>query len=536
VSPSKSARGILMIALGLGALGDLLLRPAPPGLGAGLWVLALATAAIVGRSRIASLGAPYPVVPLAAAAAFGLGFLWRDSRILQATFGAAAMAAWATAFVDRPARAGVTSHATASSAAIASAVLAAPLVFARTRERRGTATGRGVRVALAGMVLAAPLLLVFGTLFAAADPLFARYTSDLARSLDEAVGHLATILGVAWLTGGLIAGLALARCPADLELGRPRAAIGDAVAVALTLVVALFSAFLAVQARALLGGSAWIEARVGLSYAEYARQGFFHLLASAGIALPIVLAADWAVAPGDLRRRRMAALSGALVLMVLAVLASAARRMALYVDAYGLTELRLYASAVMAWLVPTFVAFAIAAFRGTRERFAFQALVAGGCVVLALAVLDPPAAIVRFNASRGPGSVEGFDALYASSLGADAVPALLQILPSLPHEPKCVVARDLLSRAVARRDADWRTYNVSRVRAGALLAAAEGELRQTVVDCPQTPGRSDQGWTRPTTHSSSRHSRDRRTPSEISVSVSHREIPSSVVNPRTTWR
>lgn len=487
MSPSKApaARELLLLALGLGLLGDLLLRPTPPGLGVALWTLAFAVSAIVWRPRVATLGAAYPVSPLAVAAVFGLGFVWRDSPILQALFGVAAMTALATAFLDRPARAGVTSHTLAFSAAIASAVLASPLLVARARGGRiGARSGLGV--GFAGVLLAAPLLLVFGTLFAAADPLFARYTSDLARSLDEIAGHLVTILALAWLAGGLIAGLALARCPTDLELARPRAAIGDAVAISVALVVALFAAFLAVQARALLGGSALIEARVGLSYAEYARQGFFQLLACAGIALPLVLAADWAIAPGDPRRLRMVALSGALILVVLAVLASAARRMVLYVDAYGATELRLYASAIMVWLTIAFIAIAFGALRGARERFAFHALAAGGAVILALGILDPSAAIVRFNAARGPNSVAGFDAAYATSLGADAVPALLDALPSLPFSPRCAVARELLARSRAGREPDWRTLNISRARARELLAASASELEKTEFTCSIT--------------------------------------------------
>lgn len=222
VSPSKTpaAWQLLLLALGLGLLGDLLLRPAPPGLGAALWTLAFAVSAIVWRPRVAPLGATYSVSPLAVAAAFGLGFVWRDSPILQALFGVAAMTAVVTAFLDRPARAGATSHAIASSAAAASAVLALPLVAALARGGR-VGAGSGLKVGFVGALLSTPLLLVFGTLFAAADPLFAHYASDLARNLDEVTGHVVTILALAWLGGGLIAGLALARCPSDLDSAGP---------------------------------------------------------------------------------------------------------------------------------------------------------------------------------------------------------------------------------------------------------------------------------------------------------------------------
>lgn len=466
---------LLLAALGLGVLGDLLLRPAPPGMGVTIWILALALAAYLVRGR-------GPIVLPLAAAVFGLGFVWRDAPILQALFGAAAVVAWTAAFIDRPRRAGVSSFCLAYIAATLSAVVA-PLLVPRSAPTGRAAIRRRVRFGLAGATLAAPLLLAFGTLFAAADPLFARYTTDLARAVDDALRHTGTALVIAWLSGGLIAGLALAQCPADLGLGRPRAALGNTIAVALLFVVALFLAFLAVQARAITGGREWIEAQVGLSYAEYARQGFFQLLAAAGIALPVVLVSDWAVAPADGRRRRMVALCVTLVVLVLAVLGSAARRMILYVDAYGLTELRLYASAGMAWLAICFVAFALATILGSRERFAFLAIAGGGAIVLALGILNPAATIVRHNAARIPSSAVGFDGRYATSLGPDAVPALLDVLPSLSPAARCGVARDLLERARTGEEAGWRTFNVSRARAHGFLAASKGELQAAVAGC-----------------------------------------------------
>jgi hypothetical protein len=259
--------------------------------------------------------------------------------------------------------------------------------------------------------------------------------------------------------------------------------MGDALGVALALVVALFLAFLAVQAGAIVGGSAWIEARAGVSYAEYARHGFFQLLACAGIALPLGLLADWAVPPGDSRRRRMTALSVALVLAVLAVLAAAARRMALYVGAYGLTELRFYASATMVWLAVAFAAFALAAIRGRRDRFAFHASTAAALALAGLGILDPAARIVAFNVGRSADAPAGFDASYAVSLGADAVPVLLDAIPSLPPAPRCEVARDLLARRESGAGPDWRTFNVGRARAHALLVDAEKELRAVALRC-----------------------------------------------------
>jgi hypothetical protein len=179
----------------------------------------------------------------------------------------------------------------------------------------------------------------------------------------------------------------------------------------------------------------------------------------------------------------MTALSIALVLAVLAVLAAAARRMGLYVGAYGLTELRLYASATMVWLVVAFAAFALAAVRGTRERFSIHALTAAAVALLGLGILDPAARIVAFNVGRSADAPAGFDAGYALSLGADAVPVLLDELPSLPTAPRCEVARDLLVRRASGGSADWRTFNVARERADALLDTAEGDLQAIALAC-----------------------------------------------------
>ncbi|HET6637849.1 MAG TPA: DUF4173 domain-containing protein [Gemmatimonadota bacterium] len=480
----QRALGIAFSALALGLIGDLLLRPQPAGLGAAVWIAGCAGTAIAfrpGRSAIRAL---------AVSAAFGLLIVWRDSPALQGLSAMAAIVAWGVAFLERPARTSVTSLAMAACATAASALLGSPLVLGSTRRGEPLALPRlSFRIALGGAAMAVPLLLLFGTLFAAADPLVAHYTSDLAHSLDEVLEHLGTIASLAWLTGGLLAGLLLARCPARIGLPGPRPALGAAIAVAVALVVALFAAFLAVQARALLGGADWVESRVGLSYSEYARGGFFQLLACVGIALPLGLVADWAVSPEDPRRPRMALLSAALAVAVLAVVASAARRMTLYVEAYGLTELRLYASAIMLWLGIASVAFGVAAIRGTRERFSLHALLAAALVVAGLGILNPGSRIAAFNAARNLGAGPSFDAGYAVSLGADAVPALLDAFPSLSPSAQCATARGLLTYRARLADGDWRTYNVSRARAGTLLVAADGALRNAAAVCDQAPRR-----------------------------------------------
>jgi hypothetical protein len=71
-----------------------------------------------------------------------------------------------------------------------------------------------------------------------------------------------------------------------------------------------------------------------------------------------------------------------------------------------------------------------------------------------------------------------FDAKYAASLSADAVPALIADLPRLDARARCVVAMELQKRWSNQPDPDWRTWNWSRARARRLVRSQAGMLRE----------------------------------------------------------
>lgn len=107
-------------------------------------------------------------------------------------------------------------------------------------------------------------------------------------------------------------------------------------ALALAAVDVLYLAFLAVQSAGLFGGPEYVE-RLGVSYAEWARSGFFQMVGVTAVNLSLTLAAM------SLSRREGKAwailrwLCGLLAAESLVLLASAAWRMTLYVSAYGLS-------------------------------------------------------------------------------------------------------------------------------------------------------------------------------------------------------
>jgi hypothetical protein len=157
--------------------------------------------------------------------------------------------------------------------------------------------------------------------------------------------------------------------------------------------------------------------------------------------------------------------------------------MRVYQGQYGLTELRLYTTAFMGWLVLVFAWLAATVLRGRPERFAFGALAAGFLVLGALDVLNPDGLIARVNAARVQDG-KPFDAEYAASLSADAVPALVASLPRLGPAERCVVARVALAVWTKPSDLDWRTWSVGLARAWSAVRRNEAQLRASLCQPP----------------------------------------------------
>jgi hypothetical protein len=212
-----------------------------------------------------------------------------------------------------------------------------------------------------------------------------------------------------------------------------------------------------------------VQSEAHLTYAEYARHGFFELVAVTALTLSVLLLADWALGPGGRGRRAFRWLAAALLALLGVVIASALERMRLYVQHFGLTELRLYATGGILWLAVVSAWFAVTVLRGRRHAFAVGALVAGFAATLALNVLSPDALIARTNVTRPV-----VDVSYLAGLSDDAVPTLLSRISRLPAAQQTELARQLLQRDAA--GGDWRSWNVSRSRADDALRAHHAEL------------------------------------------------------------
>ena len=491
-----------LTALGLGVLGDYLLRGGgQPGLGFGIWVAAIVFALEMLSRQRGHEWTPTQRLLVVPILFFGEALAWRDGEfliVLNIAAGILAAAVLSASLYHGDAwdatRAKMRDYIEACfDTWLGAAGGAVPLLMAASAERSPaplSARRQTVRALARGLALALPLLLLFGALLMSADPVFERLvTRALSFDVETMLSHAFVTLVLAWPVAGWLRGTLLARTtvitatrPAGFTIGLVET---SAVLGALDL---LFAAFVAVQARFMFGGDALVRATAGMTYAEYARRGFFELVWVVLLALPVIL-----VSHGLLRRespraeRVWRALVGAMLVLLGVIALSAMLRMRAYVDAYGLTVDRVYASTFMAWLVLVFVWLALTVVRGRPRRFAIGALVSGWTVLALLDLAGPDAVVARANLARlrETGKLDG---PHLATLSAEAVPHALAALPLVTPEARCSMATTLIDRWYDRPAADWRGWNRSRANARAQVATRVGELK--AVPCVTARGRT----------------------------------------------
>ena len=344
----------------------------------------------------------------------------------------------------------------------------------------GGRMGRALAIAR-GSLFAVPPLLVFAALLMQADPVFDKIIKDVFyMDFTTLLSHLFLIAFFAWVTAGYFRGV-LYEWDVPVSVGAPSRTFGIGIietGVVLGAIDLLFLSFVVVQLRYLFGGHMLVQATTGLTYAEYARRGFFELTAVAALVLPLLLGMHWLLRKDNPRHERtFRALAGFQIVLLFVIIASAAQRMRMYQLEYGLTELRVYTMAFIVWLAVVFAWFAVTVLYGRRERFIFGAMVSGFVAIAALFAINPDALIAHTNLARARQGRQ-FDARYVASLSADAVPELLAALPSLTPQDQCTVAERLLKRQSRMRQRDWRTWSFSRASAYRIVAEDEANLHQ----------------------------------------------------------
>jgi hypothetical protein len=477
------------MAVGLlgGALGDALLRATPLGVNLFVWIAALiaSVTAVLILNRVESdTGRKRLVIPLLL---FAAAVAWRDSPVLKAlnlvgvaiTLGMVLMRSGSVKLLA----AGVTDYAYSVLASLFSALGGAGHLIGddiQWKEIPRDGWTKHLTPVIKGLAIAVPLLLIFGGLLASADAAFSNLMFRLFDwDFESLVAHFLLTIIIAWAVAGFLRGVVAGKETAVMRAVRPQSLwLGvTETAIVLGLLDILFLSFVVVQFRYFFGGAARIQAVAGLTYAEYARSGFFELVGVAALVLPLLLAAHWLLRKEKARDERVfRVLAGAQIALLFVMMVSALRRMRLYQREYGLTELRVYTTVFMGWLAVVFIWFAMTVLRGRRERFAFGAVATGFLAIGALLALNPDRLIARVNVEHAIAG-RAFDAAYAASLSADAVPELIEALPNLNGAQRCALASQILQNKPIGQSPGWRRWNWSRAEAARRLVASERELR-----------------------------------------------------------
>ena len=496
------ARRVLAAGLALGLLAEVTIDGPAFGLNVPLMVVALLGAAWVLRRTGRApdpLDAWLPIVAVVLAgfvAVRGDPFLAFLDTLVALTFTAASMAAFSGLAVTRRSASVVAGLGLWTVGAFA---WGPPRAIAAIRPDPAPASDgwaaesrlpRWAGPVGRGLLIGIPLALIFAVLFASADPIFRRGLDDvlgLQIDLGTLPGRVLFVIAMAWLAVAMLAvassgipamerGSSLGAAASSPPIDRLRA-LGTLEALVILLVIdAVVAAFVGLQLAYLFGGLDTLAA-IGMTYSDYARRGFFELVAAACLAGAVVVALETTV---ERRSRPYLAALLALVGLSAVVLVSAAMRLRLYQDAYGWTELRLYVLVTIVSLGAALVVTAGLVVTNRTRWLGHGLAVIGVIALVGLNVIAPSAVVAERNLARvidpslvPPDGQADLDRAYLSVLPDDAIPIVVATLPALPDADRAAITWFLEQRrlelATDPAYQGWPAWNLGRERARAAL-------------------------------------------------------------------
>ncbi|MGH2726151.1 MAG: DUF4153 domain-containing protein, partial [Actinomycetota bacterium] len=359
--------------------------------------------------------------------------------------------------------------------------LAAPL--AQPAERRRSKT------ILRAALIATPILALFASLLASGDRVFARMLSSVLPewSVGSILSHI-----VLTLAGAALIAILWRASLGDGEIAEPKPEgtraplLGFAEwATVLAGIDLLFAAFVSVQLAYLFGGVERVLVTPGLTYAEYARSGFFQLAAAAALTVLVILAA-WDAGRRDHagHERWFRGLVTGMVGLTAIVLVSAVKRLALYEGTFGFTINRFFGYVTIISIGGVLLVLLSAIWTSRRERVVAGFILVSFAALLAVNIINPDRFVADRNVARFE-AVGKIDVSYLTSeLGDDAVPVLASLLPRLPREDAAALRAALCERARSLgSEPSWRSANLGRSSARSALEA----VGITATSCRRPP-------------------------------------------------
>jgi len=334
-----------------------------------------------------------------------------------------------------------------------------------------------------GVLMAIPVLYVFLLLFSSADLVFQKYVSDLISiDIKPEIIFRSILIFIATLV--YIGAYSYSFRDRENQIAAQQNTKNHSIehiesSILLGSVNVLFFIFILVQLTYLFGGENNISAQ-GFTYAQYARRGFFELIAVAIISLLLLLMIEKYVVKKEIDHAiGFKVLSTALVVQVILIMASAFTRLSLYEEAYGFTTLRLYSHAFIVLLAIVFCLLLYKIYKDKRENaFAFRVFISIVLFLTVMNFLNPDAFIARRNIERF--AITGkLDIYYLSHLSSDAVPDTIKVLTMPNEDLKKGFARELYWRVQNGKlpyFSKWQSLNMSHMRADKILNSKIQEL------------------------------------------------------------
>ena len=393
---------------------------------------------------------------------------------------------------------------------IPSGVIGTPLLLLEgiqisqeSKEQNQEKSKHGLAI-LRGVLITIPLLLIFGLLLAAADTIFSEMLGSAFDWLkfdifDNFIPHTLIILFLTWF-GAAALWHALTKSEKQMAIQPDKALVKPFLgmtetSIALISLNLLFAFFLVVQFRYFFAGSANVSID-GFTYAEYARRGFFELVAVALIASVLYFGLSSFTKRGtQAKKRAFSVMAGLLLAQVSVMLISAFQRLRLYEEAYGFTSARLAAHVFMVFVGLLLLALIIMELTNSFRRLGLVLVLGFLAFALVMVGLNEDALIAQQNLER---AVQGekLDAAYlVHGLTNDAVPTLFRYMEDTELDPEL---REKLQLVMACRygnykevfgNAPWQSTSISELVAGKLYRQHE-EVLSSVPLRPKTTGAS----------------------------------------------
>ncbi|HLO31518.1 MAG TPA: DUF4173 domain-containing protein [Anaerolineales bacterium] len=348
-----------------------------------------------------------------------------------------------------------------------------------------------------GIVIALPVIAIFGSLLSSADPIFAKRLGDFIGlfkidHLPEYIFRMVLILVIAYALAGAFLHAAQKSDEKVVEKTWVKPFLGFTEStIVLGSLVILFIAFVVIQFQYFFGGQANISIE-GYTYSEYARKGFGELVAVAFFSLLLLLGLGTITRrETENQRRTFSFLGVGLVGLVIVMLIAAFQRLRLYEAAYGFSRLRTYTHVFMIWLGLLLVAVVVLEVLHSERRVALAMVLAALGFAISLSLLNVDAFIVRQNIQREIRSTTDqtfakgradLDAQYFLDLSDDAIPPLVSAFHSkaLPASVKEKVGAALTCKQYEHKQDKsvypWQSFHFARWNADRAFRQVDKEL------------------------------------------------------------